>query len=81
IAGILAAIIRGEAPERALQIGSATGASACMSYDATGGLGDYDSLVKSIDAGWRANTTRVFDGSEFRFDETSGVWRGPDDEQ
>ena len=81
IAGILAGIIRGEGPERALQIGAATGASACMSYDAVGGLRDYDNLARAIDEGWNVNAPRGFDGSNFRLDTSTGVWIGPADRQ
>jgi sugar/nucleoside kinase (ribokinase family) len=79
IAGILAALMRGEGPERALRMGSASGASACMSYDPTGKLGHYDELAASVDAGWDVNDVPGLEEAGFRFDDGSGVWVGPSD--
>jgi hypothetical protein len=81
IAGVLAAIIRGEGPEQALRIGSASGASACMTYDPTGKLEDYDKLSAAIDAGWRVNEAPGFAEAGFHFNEGAGVWIGPSDRE
>jgi sugar/nucleoside kinase (ribokinase family) len=79
IAGVLAGVIRGLGPKRALQIGAGAGASACRSYGATEGLMDYEQLTNAIEGGWKANDVPGLEAAGFRFDTASGVWVGPAD--
>lgn len=53
------------------------GASACRSYDAVGGLSDYERLREKIDTGWNANPAVVFGEGAFRFDDDAGIWIEP----
>lgn len=76
IAGLLAAILAGEAAERALRLACAAGAQACLSYDAMGRLQSYEEICRAIDDRWPTiDTVAVAD--TFIFDETTQIWRGP----
>ena len=78
IAGLLAAILRGESPTRAVRVACAAGAQACRSYDAIGALGRYEEITAAIDDRWPTIET-IAVGDAFRSDERSGVLIGPAD--
>jgi len=76
IAGLLAAILAGEAAERALRVACAAGAQACRSYDAMGRLQSYEEICRAIDDRWPTIDTVALSDT-FTFDETAQIWRGP----
>jgi sugar/nucleoside kinase (ribokinase family) len=78
IAGLIAAILRREPPERSIRVSCAAGAQACRSYDAIGELGSYEAIKDAIDGGWRS-IDRIAVADRFRFDSDTRVWIGPAD--
>ncbi len=77
IAGLLAAILSGATPERALQTACAAGAQACGSYDAVGTLASYDELQVAIDQPWPTiEVENDLFTTAFTFDTESRIWRG-----
>ena len=72
IAGFLAAMLRGAAPERALVIAAAAGACNVEAADALSGVRPWDETLARIDAGWQTSPMQL-DG--WTFDEEHGVWR------
>jgi sugar/nucleoside kinase (ribokinase family) len=71
IAGFLAAMLRGAAPERALVIAAAAGACNVEAADALSGVRPWDETLARIDGGW---TTFPMHLPGWTFDNQHGVW-------
>ncbi len=74
IAGFLAALLRGLAPEGALEAAVAVGACNVEAIDALEGLRSWDETMARVRGGWRRRELAV-DSSEWTFDVEHEVWR------
>lgn len=59
IAGLLAAVLRGEAPERSLVMATAVGACSVEAADAVGGVRPWAEVERRIAAGWRRHALAI----------------------
>jgi len=74
VAGFLAAMLRGAAPELAVRMAAAAGASCCEQADATSGVRSWDDTLARLHAGWpQAPLTAA--GAGWRWDESARLWR------
>lgn len=74
IAGFLAAFLRGESPEAAVEAAVAVGACNVEAPDATSGVRPWSEVRARLDGGWaRREAALPLDG----FTETDGLWFGP----
>jgi sugar/nucleoside kinase (ribokinase family) len=78
IAGFLAALLRGAAPEESVTMACAVGACNVEAPDATGGVRGWDETLARRSGGW-ARRRPPLDARQWRMLEPSGVWSGPDD--
>ena len=80
IAGLLAAILRGQNPQAAMNTAVAAGACCVEASGATGGVQGWQQTQARIDRGWpRAEAGPRDDG--WKWDERFGGWHGPDDKE
>lgn len=78
VAGFLAGLTRGLAPEAAITYAVAVGACNVESADATGGIRPWDAVTRRIAAGWPRSLGGIaLDGASWR--EDGGIWVGPRD--
>ena len=78
VAGFLAGLLHGLAPEGAMAAAVAVGACSVEAADATSGVPTWERVQERITEGWpRQETKLALPGWEW--DEQGGVWRGPND--
>jgi len=77
IAGFLAAFVRGESIERALQYATAAGAQNVMVHDAVSGIRPYEQTTLMLGPTPKAELELTADG--WRRDGGTGLWHGPAD--
>jgi sugar/nucleoside kinase (ribokinase family) len=77
-AGLIAALLRGLAPEEALSVAAAVGAYCVEAPDASGGGPSWQACRQRLDAGWPRNPLQLQDAGWQR-DESTALWRGPHD--
>ena len=77
IAGFLAAFLRGFTPESTLTTAMAVGASNVEAADALSGIQSWEATQERISRGWARRTLNL-DTQGWKFDTSSGHWRGPD---
>lgn len=76
IAGMLAGLLNGLAPEGAMTAAVGVGACGVEEADATSGVAGWDDIQTRIAAGWRRRGTSLcLDG--WGWDAAEGIWRGP----
>lgn len=78
IAGFLAALLRGEAPGRAMTVAVATGASCVEEAGALSGVKSWQETLARIDSGWTRLPLKI-QSPGWTWDSDSAVWRGPSD--
>jgi len=78
VAGLLAGILRGQTPERAVTTAVAVGACNVEAADATSGVRDWDQTERRISAGWAQREANM-PHEDWLWDEESRLWRGPND--
>jgi sugar/nucleoside kinase (ribokinase family) len=78
VAGFLASLLYGCTAERSLSVACAVGACCCEAADTTSGVLSWQATLQRMASGW---ARLPFDPAStgWRWDETSGVWRGPHD--
>lgn len=78
VAGLLAALIRGQRPERAITSAVGVGAFSVEAADATSGVPDWPALQARIRQGWEQLPLEI-SLPEWRHDEKQHLLRGPGD--
>lgn len=78
IAGFLAALFDGSAPETAIHFATAVGGSACEAPDATSGVPDAGTIAKRMAAGWEKNVVSL-DISGWVIPKYGTIWTSPND--
>jgi hypothetical protein len=78
VAGFLAALLRGYAPEGTLTATVAAGACNVEVADATSGIPSWQALHARIQQGWRRRTAEIALPG-WRYDEAMGHYFGPHD--
>jgi sugar/nucleoside kinase (ribokinase family) len=78
VAGLLAGLLRGEPPERALELACAAGACCAERADAVSGVRDLDTIHRRLTAGW-PRLPGLEPGAGWRGDARAGLRFGPDD--
>ncbi|HEY9593314.1 MAG TPA: carbohydrate kinase family protein, partial [Spirochaetia bacterium] len=77
IAGFLASVTRGLAPEEALTMAVAVGGCCVEAPDATSGIRPWEKTVERVRSGWKRAPATVTESGWTS--EASGLWRGPKD--
>jgi sugar/nucleoside kinase (ribokinase family) len=78
IAGFLAALLRGAAPELALKVAAAAGACCVEEPGALEGVRSWVETLARIEAGWKQQPMKLED-SGWVWRSEAGVWQGPTD--
>jgi sugar/nucleoside kinase (ribokinase family) len=78
IAGFITALLRRLEPEAAMTAAVAVGACNVEAADATSGVRSWEETIKRLRSPWDRLDARL-DDDAWAWDETRGLWRGPDD--
>jgi len=78
VAGLLAGLLRGDPPERAIAVAAAAGAASAEHPDAVSGVPPWPDLLERIQSGWSRRPVRL-DLPGWRRDPANGLWSGPKD--
>jgi len=78
VAGLLASLLRGHPPERAVTVAAAAGAASAEHPDAVSGIPPWPDLLERIQSGWSRRPVRM-DLDGWRLVPSTGHWSGPND--
>jgi sugar/nucleoside kinase (ribokinase family) len=78
VAGFLTALLRGLAPQEAIDLGTAVGACCVESADATSGVLAWSSMRQRLQRGWPRHAPR-WPCDDWQPDPLQGIWCGPRD--
>lgn len=78
IAGLLSALLAGMPPEAAVRSAVAVGAYSVEHVDATSGIPPWEEAQRRLQTDWATRPMRI-NLQDWRWDETTKVWRGPGD--
>jgi len=78
IAGFLAGLLHGLPPERVIAAAVAVGACNVEAADAISGIPTWAEVQRRIQSGWTRRPVAL-SLPEWRWDKTTGIWKGPAD--
>jgi sugar/nucleoside kinase (ribokinase family) len=78
IAGFLTGLLRGQSPEGALTSGVAVGACNVEAADTTSGVRPWEETQERVRRGWAKLDAHIEDPA-WAWDESAGLWHGPND--